>query len=80
MLDQVQAFLAKGVQCAYVGMQELDSGNLPDLVQKVEFLVVFVSPEFLVSGCRWREMFHSAIYQANLVGIVVDEVHRIDKW
>ena len=53
MLDQVQAFTAKGVQCAYVGTQELDSGNLHDLVQKVEFLMVFMSPEFLVGGCRW---------------------------
>lgn len=78
MLDQVQAFTAKGVKCAYVGAQESDSVNLH--VEKGEFSLVFMSPESLVSGCRWREMFRSAIYQANLVGVVVDEAHCIDKW
>ena len=77
MLHQVQAFTAKGVNCAYVGAQESDSVNLH--VEKGEFSLVFMSPKSLVSGCRWREMFHSAIYQANLVGMVVDEAHCIDK-
>ena len=80
MLDQVQAFTAKGVSCAYVGAQDSDSGSLHDLVEKGEFSLVFISPESLVSGCRWREMFRSAVYQANLVGVVVDEAHCIDKW
>ena len=80
MLDQVQAFTAKGLSCAYVGAQDSDSGNLHDLVEKGEFSLVFMSPESLVSGCRWREMFRLAIYQANLVGVVVDEAHCIDKW
>ena len=54
MLDQVQAFTAKGVSCAYVGVQDSDSGNLHDLVEKGELSLVFMSPESLVSGCRWR--------------------------
>ena len=77
MLDQVQAFTAKGMKCAYVGAQKSDSVNLH--VEKGEFSLVFMSPESQVSGCRWRKMFRSAIYQANLVGVVVDEAHCIDK-
>jgi len=79
MLDQVQVFTAKGVSCAYVGAQD-DCGDLLDRVVKGEFSLVFMSPESLVSGCRWREMFRSATYQDNLVGVVVDEAHCIDKW
>ena len=80
MLDQVQAFMANGVKCAYVDVQESDSGSLHNVMEKGEFSLVFMSPESLVRGCRWREMFRSAIYQANLVGLVVDEAYCIDKW
>ena len=63
-----------------MSVRKTDSGNLHDLVEKGEFPLVFMSPESLVSGCRWREMFRLAIYQANRVGVVVDEAHCIDKW
>ena len=29
---------------------------------------------------KWREMFHSEVYQKNVIGLVIDEAHCIEKW
>ena len=42
--------------------------------------LVFISPESLFTGRRWREMLREEPYLSNLVGIVVDEAHCVKKW
>ena len=42
--------------------------------------MIFMSPESLMGCCKWREMFRSPVYQRNLVGLIIDEAHCIDKW
>ncbi len=79
MLDQVQSFSSKGLQSAYVGAMDED-GETYERVRKGQFSLLFMSPEALVCGCKWREMFRSSVYQQNLVAVVVDEAHCIEKW
>lgn len=42
--------------------------------------LVFGSPESWLLNNKWRGMLASTIYQDNLIGIVVDEVHVTYKW
>lgn len=79
MMDQVQTFSTKGVKAAYLGVEDIE-GSTGDQVEKGEISLVFTSPESMITGCRWREMFRSAVYQENLVAVVVDEAHCVDKW
>ena len=42
--------------------------------------VVFISPESLFTGRRWRDMLREEPYLSKLVGFVVDEAHCVRKW
>ena len=78
MLDQMEIFNAKGVQAIYVG-DELDVKSM-DNVKSGKCALLFISPEALIRGCTWRELLRSQIYQENLVAVVVDEAHCVEKW
>ena len=39
--------------------------------------VVFISPESLFTGRRWRDMLRQEPYRSNLVGFIVDEAHCV---
>ena len=78
MLDQTQIFNAKGIEAIYVG-DELDAKSM-DSVKSGKDTLVFISPEAIIGGCMWREMLRSQIYQENLVAVVVDEAHCVEKW
>ena len=80
MMDQVQTFSTKGVKAAYLDVEDIEGSSTGDQVENGEISLVFMSPESMITGCRWREMFRSAIYQENLVDVVVDEAHCVDKW
>ena len=76
MLDQVRA---KGLESAYVSGED-EGGAVARGVENGDYSLVFMSPEALVSSCRWRETFRTSTYQENLVAVVVDETHCIEKW
>ena len=78
MLDQTQIFNAKGIEAIYAG-DELDAKSM-DSVKSGKYALVFISPEAIIGGCMWREMLRSQIYQENLVAVVVDEAHCVEKW
>ena len=78
MLDQTQIFNAKGIEAIYTG-DELDAKSM-DSVKSGKYALVFISPEAIIGGCMWREMLRSQIYQENLVAVVVDEAHCVEKW
>ena len=78
MLDQTQIFNAKGIE-AINARDELDEKSM-DSVKSGKYALVFISPEAIIGGCMWREMLRSQIYQENLVAVVVDEAHCVEKW
>ena len=79
MVDQVAMFKNRGLQAAFVGKEQTDE-RIRQQVEKGVFSLVFMSPESLLKVLRWREMFRSKIYQDNLVGLIVDEAHCVEKW
>ena len=42
--------------------------------------IVFILPESVMTGDRWRKMLSSETFQANCVGVAVDEAHCISTW
>ena len=83
MMDQVQTFSTKGVKAAiyiYSGMKEVEGRSTGDQVEKGKIPLVFMSPESMITGSRWKKMFRSAVYQENLLAIFIDEAHGVDKW
>ena len=78
MLDQVRSFSTKGVDSVYVSDSE--AGEACEAVTTGSVSLIFMSPESLLGCCKWREMFRLPIYKRNLMGLVVDEAHCIDKW
>ena len=77
MLDQVHLFSTKGVDSVYVSDSE--AGEACEAVTTGSVSLIFVSPESLLGCCKWREMFRSPIYKRNLMRLVMDEAHCIDK-
>ena len=61
-------------------MVELAAGDAYEAVTKGSVSLIFMSPESLLGCCKWREIFRSPVYKRNLVGLVIDEAHCIDKW
>ena len=79
MVDQVSVFENRGLKAAFVGKEQTDE-SIRKQVEKGVFSLIFMSPESLLQVLRWREMFRSRIYQENLVALVVDEAHCVEKW
>ena len=74
MEDQVKEAEQLGVHAGQLGVhddRDILDGSLS---------LVFGSPESWLLNNKWRRMLASTIYQDNLIGIVVDEVHVTYKW
>ena len=55
----------------------------PDIVQKVingNYIVVYGSPECLLSTATWRSIFSSKSFTEMLIGVAIDEAHCITQW
>ena len=55
----------------------------PEIIQQVlngNFLVVFGSPECLLSTALWRGIFKSESFSEILIGVAIDEAHCITQW
>ena len=55
----------------------------PEIIQQVlngNFLVVFGSPECLLSTALWRGIFKSESFSEMLIGVAIDEAHCITQW
>ena len=76
MQDQVRSFEGIGLTAAFVGSDQKDS-----LIRSgVNYQLVYVSPEALVSDTLWRAMIQTECCQQRLVSLAVDEAHLVDKW
>ena len=79
MDDQVARFSSRGIKSALVSRGGMQSGVAEGVVRG-EFQIVMLSPEAMLTDLKWREMFRSKVYHDNLVGLVIDEAHCVEKW
>ena len=76
--DQVKKLTSLGLKAAYGGAEQE-----PEVLQDIKegkYMFVFVSPESMLATERWRNALESDTYQANLIGVAVDEVHCVTEW
>lgn len=78
MEDQVARFCSRGVMSVCVGIDS--SVQVDQDVANGRYQVVFFSPEAMLTNLKWREVFRSETYQQNVVGLIVDEAHCVEKW
>ena len=68
MKDQVATFLSRGVSA---GDCDINTS------QKMEYQLIFFSPEAILCRRKWRKMLLTELYQERLV---IDEAHCVKKW
>ena len=78
MKDQVAHCTSRGLTAGFISSDSSDSMKKEILEGKCQ--VVFISPESLFTGRRWRDMLREEPYVSNLVGFVVNEAHCVKKW
>ena len=78
MKDQVAKYSNTSLQCAFIGEDQSEEVNKQ--VSNGDYQIVYTTPETLLCVLRWREVFRSAHYQKNIVGLIVDEAHCIEQW
>ncbi|XP_062332384.1 putative ATP-dependent DNA helicase Q1 [Osmerus eperlanus] len=74
MEDQVKEATELGITAMQFGVHnkvDITSGRCQ---------LLFGSPESWLLNKKWRDMLGSDVFQANVMGIVVDEVHLTYKW
>ena len=55
----------------------------PEIIQQVlngDYIVVFGSPECLLSTTIWRGIFTCETFREMLIGVSIDEAHCITQW
>ena len=75
MESQVKTYREKGISAAFVH-SSAEIGSIEEGLCQL----VFFSPESLLCKRRWRELLRSPVYRSNLVGVVIDEAHCVEKW
>ena len=78
MQDQVRKLTSLNFKAAFVGAEQ-EPAVLRG-IEEGEFTFVFISPESTLASERWRKVLESDVYQRNLIGIAVDEVHCVIEW
>ena len=78
MQDQVNVMESQGLAAAH--LCHSTNQELHHDVSCGKFQVVFLTPERFIKSSNTREMLSSRVYQNNLVALIVDEAHCIQKW
>ncbi len=76
MKDQVRSMQDRSVSAIYAGDMDEEAEKAVSLGQ---YQLIFISPESLLSSNFWHDVLISPVYQKNLVGLVIDEVHCVQK-
>ena len=79
MKDQVSIFSSRGLNCEFVGTYQTDA-NAVLKVKNGDCQLIYISPESMLAVPYWRQMFQSTVYQDNLVCVIIDEAHFVEKW
>ena len=78
MEDQVRYLTSLGIPAIAIKNDED-----PDIIQQVlngDYIVVFGSPECLLSTTVWRGIFKCQSFMEKLIGVAIDEAHCITQW
>lgn len=78
MNDQVEYLHSVGVPAIAITDEED-----PEIIQQVlngYYIVVYGSPECLLSMSLWRGIFHCEDFAKMLIGVAIDEAHCIVQW
>jgi superfamily II DNA helicase RecQ len=78
MKDQVATISNLGVSAVYATDREATHKNKS--LTEGSYQIIFISPEALFRGTRWRKILSSDTYKRKLAAFVVDEAHCIKKW
>ena len=78
MKEHVVHFSSMGISAAYVS--DKDDPTVRQSIKNGEVQLVFLSHESLFLTSEWRRMLCTELYQANLVGFIIDEAHCVKKW
>ena len=76
MKDQVSCFNSRGLNCEFVSID----ANAVARVNNGECQLVYIIPESMLTLLHWRQVLQSTVYQENLVGVIIDEAHCVEKW
>ena len=49
-------------------------------INEGKFQLMFISPEALFSETVWKHILSTELYWVNLVDLIVDEAHCVNKW
>ncbi|KAK2917148.1 hypothetical protein Q8A67_001522 [Cirrhinus molitorella] len=69
MEDQIKEAEKLGVTAGQLGVHDERD------ILEGRFSLAFGSPESWLLNSKWRRMLTSSVYQQNIIGVVVDEVH-----
>lgn len=58
----------------------MDDSEHQDKIVKGEFNYIFTTPEILLKGKNWANIFQSTSFNDRLHGIIIDEAHCVPKW
>ena len=78
MNDQVEYLMSIGIPATAISDEED-----PDIVQQVmngTYIVIYGSPECLLSMSVWRSIFQCQSFTEMLIGVAIDEAHCIVHW
>ena len=78
MEDQVSFLNNIGVPAIAIGDEED-----PEIIQQVingNYIIVFGSPECMLSTPTWRGIFNTQSFKELLIGVAIDEAHCITQW
>lgn len=78
MEDQVASLQNLGIPAIAIGT-ETDAEMIQQVING-NFIIVFISPECLLSTSTWREIFNAESFKEMLIGVAVDEAHCITQW
>lgn len=78
MADQVQHLNDLGIPA--VALSDQDDPEILQQVMNGVYLIVFCSPESVLSTVTGRGILSDAEFQSRLVGVAVDEAHCIIQW
>ncbi len=81
MKTQVSLLNAKGIKSTYITREELAiEEHVFEKLHEGAYQVVLFSPEALLRSDTWRDMLQTPVYQDNVVAVVIDEAHLVNKW
>ena len=78
MDDQIKYLESVGIPAIAIGNEDD-----PEIIQQViegYYILVYCSPEAVLSTATWRGILSSSIFKEELIGVAIDEAHCITQW